>query len=202
MLEAKCGAKKRQGEGHCQQRAGWGTDHVGVGACKLHGGSMPNNRVAAQRAQAKAAMAKFAEPVETNAVEALTGLLKKQAGHVAFVEGRILLDHPDGPDLLHLNTGAGRVEQLVAHPLMGLLRDEKDLLRRISVDCIKLGLREIEVSAMVAAVRREAGEVVQLLRAVVDDPELGEVREQVLAVVKRQLGTRSTASATSETMHV
>lgn len=37
-----CGGRKRQGEGTCTRPAGWGTDHVGVGPCKLHGG---NNRV-------------------------------------------------------------------------------------------------------------------------------------------------------------
>lgn len=36
-----CGAKKRQGEGDCTRPAGWGTDHVGQGRCKLHGGSNP-----------------------------------------------------------------------------------------------------------------------------------------------------------------
>lgn len=33
-----CGVKKRQGEGTCRRPAGWGTNHVGTGACKLHGG--------------------------------------------------------------------------------------------------------------------------------------------------------------------
>lgn len=32
-----CGAKTRAGT-PCQQKAGWGTDHVGEGRCKLHGG--------------------------------------------------------------------------------------------------------------------------------------------------------------------
>jgi len=33
-----CGAKTRAGT-PCQQKAGWGTDHVGEGRCKLHGGA-------------------------------------------------------------------------------------------------------------------------------------------------------------------
>lgn len=33
-----CGAKTRAG-GTCQQPAGWGTQHVGNGRCKLHGGN-------------------------------------------------------------------------------------------------------------------------------------------------------------------
>src|SRR5690349_3505226 len=33
-----CGAKNRQGQ-PCKRPAGWGTDHVGSGKCKLHGGA-------------------------------------------------------------------------------------------------------------------------------------------------------------------
>ncbi len=36
-----CGAPKRQGVDPCTQKAGWGTEHVGEGKCKLHGGSNP-----------------------------------------------------------------------------------------------------------------------------------------------------------------
>lgn len=32
-----CGARTRAGT-HCAQKAGWGTDHLGTGRCKLHGG--------------------------------------------------------------------------------------------------------------------------------------------------------------------
>lgn len=38
-----CGAKKRTGEGTCTRPAGWGTDHVGTGRCKLHGGCTPRH---------------------------------------------------------------------------------------------------------------------------------------------------------------
>src|SRR5689334_21056250 len=34
----RCGRKTKSG-GRCTQPAGWGTDHVGSGACKLHGGN-------------------------------------------------------------------------------------------------------------------------------------------------------------------
>lgn len=35
-----CGRSKRDGSGDpCQRPAGWGTDHPGEGACKLHGGN-------------------------------------------------------------------------------------------------------------------------------------------------------------------
>lgn len=39
-MSEKCGKKNRAG-GKCAKPAGWGTDHVGVGPCKLHGGATP-----------------------------------------------------------------------------------------------------------------------------------------------------------------
>ena len=37
-----CGSPRRQGDGApCTRPAGLGTDHVGEGRCKLHGGSNP-----------------------------------------------------------------------------------------------------------------------------------------------------------------
>lgn len=46
----KCGAQKRQGAAGdtCTFVAGWGTDHVGFGRCRLHGGNTRNQRTAAQ----------------------------------------------------------------------------------------------------------------------------------------------------------
>lgn len=64
-----CGARSRQGR-RCVQRAGWGTTHIGIGACKLHGGSTPNHQIAAarrltdQRAQELLAEMGNPEPVE------------------------------------------------------------------------------------------------------------------------------------------
>jgi hypothetical protein len=36
-----CGGKARTGGKLCTQPAGWGTDHLGQGRCKLHGGCTP-----------------------------------------------------------------------------------------------------------------------------------------------------------------
>ncbi len=40
MNRKKCEAKTRAG-GSCRQVAGWATNHVGEGRCKLHGGKSP-----------------------------------------------------------------------------------------------------------------------------------------------------------------
>lgn len=39
-MSEKCGKKNRAG-GKCGKPAGWGTDHKGVGPCRLHGGATP-----------------------------------------------------------------------------------------------------------------------------------------------------------------
>jgi hypothetical protein len=51
----RCGAQKRQGAPGdlCTFVAGWGTDHVGVGRCRLHGGNTRNQRAAAHAQQAE-----------------------------------------------------------------------------------------------------------------------------------------------------
>jgi hypothetical protein len=41
MATPRCGGLKHKTKEPCQQPAGWGTDHVGQGRCKLHGGCNP-----------------------------------------------------------------------------------------------------------------------------------------------------------------
>jgi hypothetical protein len=47
----KCGATGRSGK-PCGYSAGWGTDHVGTGRCKLHTGSTRNGKLAAVKEEA------------------------------------------------------------------------------------------------------------------------------------------------------
>lgn len=47
QIPGKCNARKRGSSGYCGQAAGWGTDHAGIGHCKLHGGSSPGQRTKA-----------------------------------------------------------------------------------------------------------------------------------------------------------
>lgn len=41
MAAPKCGRPRKHNMGPCTQPAGWGTNHPGEGACKLHGGCSP-----------------------------------------------------------------------------------------------------------------------------------------------------------------
>ncbi len=47
----KCGAKLKHTDGFCTKDAGWGTDHVGAGSCRLHGGMTPVGIKSAARVQ-------------------------------------------------------------------------------------------------------------------------------------------------------
>jgi len=72
---SRCGARKRQPPyGPGTLPAGWGTDHVGSGRCRLHGGSTRSQRKAAAaeaaEEQAQAALARLdVRPVDNPLAE-------------------------------------------------------------------------------------------------------------------------------------
>lgn len=49
-----CGAKLKRGDGTCGKPAGWGTDHVGWGNCRLHAGSTTTGRKHAKQLRQEA----------------------------------------------------------------------------------------------------------------------------------------------------
>jgi hypothetical protein len=53
-VEGKCNSRKTDGSGRCRHEAGWGTDHVGEGQCRKHGGNTSSARKsAAKKRQAR-----------------------------------------------------------------------------------------------------------------------------------------------------
>lgn len=83
-----CGAKRRSntsGPGVCCQPAGWGTTHVGVGQCKLHGGSTPSGVMAAQKAIIRSKMPTYGNPIEVGPHQAILEEVHRTAGHVQWL---------------------------------------------------------------------------------------------------------------------
>lgn len=78
----RCGGKKKQGGGFCTQPAGWGTDHPGVGCCKLHGGCTPNQSAAAVRQKAEADARQVLADLEVAPVGDPFAALLRLAGQV------------------------------------------------------------------------------------------------------------------------
>ncbi|GAH55293.1 unnamed protein product, partial [marine sediment metagenome] len=60
---AKCGAKTRRGK-PCQHEAGWGTDHVGEGKCKQHGGRSLRGRAHPAYRHGKHMMPSLPPPID------------------------------------------------------------------------------------------------------------------------------------------
>jgi hypothetical protein len=92
---ALCGANRRQEPGSCGHTAGWGTSHLGIGRCKLHGGSTPSQVQKAVEDQAAAAMLTYGRPVDTNPIDALLSELRWTFGHVIWLRDRVQALNPE-----------------------------------------------------------------------------------------------------------
>jgi hypothetical protein len=101
MPVKNCGAKKTQG-GICQQPAGLGTDHLGHGRCKFHGGATPNG----EKHGAKAELNAMAERLPVTPSEAVVGTLELVAGQLAYATLKVG-ELPE--DKMFVNTIQGKV---------------------------------------------------------------------------------------------
>lgn len=90
-----CGSMRRRMPVPCELRAGWGTDHVGIGACRKHGGMTPSHRVKAQRIQLKKAVVTYGARREIGHLQAMVELLHDSAGHVAWLRDIIAVQTPE-----------------------------------------------------------------------------------------------------------
>lgn len=84
----KCGAKTRAG-GRCGNAAGWGTDHVGFGRCRKHGGNTYSGRSAAGREEVQSFMAAADPLIEADPIEALLYCVRRASAVAAYLRGRV-----------------------------------------------------------------------------------------------------------------
>jgi len=165
---ALCGARKKNGEA-CRAFAGQGTDHPGVGRCRRHLGATTNHKRHAVSVEVKRQMATLGTPLEdVTAPEALMGLLRASAGHVAW-----------------LRTAVAGLESLAGHEAEVLVRlydSERDRLARIGEACIRAGVAE-------RMVRMEQAKVETTLRAIreaAQDVGLNATELQALGIALRK----------------
>jgi len=125
-----CGAKKKNGE-ECRAFAGQGTDHLGVGSCKYHGGSTGSHKTHAAKVEAERQMVTMGAPLNVTPSGALKGLLRATAGHVAWLATEVgSRENLDGPE---------------SASLVMLYADERDRLARIAKACLDSGIGKVEV---------------------------------------------------------
>lgn len=88
-VPTQCGAR-RKGK-VCTQPAGFGTDHLGFGYCKFHGGCTPTQRIGAAKQEATAHAMRFGAPLDIGPMEALLWCVRIAAGEVAYFTMQVML---------------------------------------------------------------------------------------------------------------
>lgn len=170
---ATCGAKKRKG-GKCTLAPGWGTNHPGIGKCRLHGGSVPNHVKAAASEEYRMLLGK---PIEIDPLDALMMCIKIAAGEAKWLGDRMAeLDEKDWIE----NTIAGKQFHLYAKERRARVAD----LARYSSMAINLGIAERAVKLM-----EIYGETLaRLIQGILGDLDLNEEqRAKVPVIVRRHL---------------
>jgi hypothetical protein len=94
--------------GYCTKSAGWGTRHVGVGRCKLHGGSAPSSEVAGAIYLARREYQVMGIPINITPLEALLECIRITAGEVAYASNEIARLEPAD--------AVGQIENTVLRP--------------------------------------------------------------------------------------
>lgn len=147
-VQEKCGAKKSSGDGTCGHVAGYGTDHLGFGRCKFHGGTTPTGKTYAAKEALRSGTLWFGDPVDVSPEEALLGEVHRTAGHVLFLEQylrkfegvseRELLAEIDDPD--ERVRGVDNVKQARL-----LYRAEREHLTKVCQVALHAGIEERQV---------------------------------------------------------
>lgn len=140
----KCNAQKTDGSGDkCSRAAGYGTDHLGWGRCKFHGGATPAGKIYAAKVEAADRILGF--PIEIEPAEAILQQVRQSAGHVQWYHQQILrFDDVTGGDakqvLLQLSEQGWDRSAWVR-----LYNEERDRLTRFAKLALDAGVAERQV---------------------------------------------------------
>lgn len=173
-----CGARLKQarddGRTTCDRPAGWGTDHVGTGTCRTHGGNTPNHRKHAQEQQARAQAARLGVPVVTSGAAAVEHALALAHGQM-LVAAAVVAELPPDQLVVLDKSGSSRVCGQVAffqESLRDYARQAKDVVG-LGLDAQRLQFERDRVEMMIVAFQRAIGLVREL--ALADGANVAEV---------------------------
>lgn len=133
-----CGAKKKNGK-VCKQKAGWGTNHVGTGRCKLHGGCSTGPKNAKGNTNAvthglykkyfpKETLEMFTGLEELSYIDILWANIKLQYGAIIQAQDNLKVINEDtGKSIVHPNFFAAQTKAMTT--LSGMIKTYDDLLR-------------------------------------------------------------------------
>jgi hypothetical protein len=177
---------KRAGR-ECSKPAGWGTDHPGVGACKLHGGSTPTGIKHAQAVGAVVAVQTYGLPVDVDPQTALLEELARTAGHVKWLGEKVgTLDEEQaaGPVGSEGTTAEGVTHHPHAEPSVWirLYQAERKHLADVAATCVKVGIEQRRVRLA----EEQGALLAQVLRAVLADLNVLD-RPETPGIVRKHL---------------
>jgi len=177
----RCGAKSRQAT-PCGLAAGWGTDHVGVGRCRLHGGASRQAQVAGVVALARREAEAMGRPIRMHPQEAIVQCIGIAAGEVRYGSERIAELEPDAilSEVVHRHErplqmaggreGEGMVEETrigpaQLHSWIRVRQRAMDRLVSYSATAIKAGVEE----QLLLFAEREGAAIVKVLEGALSD---------------------------------
>ncbi|RPE39755.1 hypothetical protein EDD90_2773 [Streptomyces sp. Ag109_O5-1] len=156
----RCGAQKRQGQpgDTCSLVAGFGTDHVGIGRCKFHGGNTRNQRIAAAAELADLEARQILATLDVTPVGDPFAALSRLAGQVVAWQEAISSIVNDLGDRIRYEGAAGS-EQLRAE--IALYERAMDRTGHVLGLIAKLGIED----RMARVTERQADALVSALEA-------------------------------------
>lgn len=184
-----CGAHRAKRGGTCEKHAGWGTDHVGVGRCRFHGGRTPSHNAAAARQLALREFTLAGEETTDPQAAILAALYRAKFIASKFQLLVALLDRDDIV-VRHWKqrTGeGGYLEESSSAELNIVLRAEQealDRLARIAKVAHDMGIAD----ATLRLVEQFVGDIAQLLRGMREalEPHLDAEGRRVFEATARE----------------
>lgn len=198
----KCGAARRGGSGSpCTRPAGWGTEHPGIGRCKLHGGNTRNHVVKAQRDIAARAVQTFGLPRTVDPRDALLEEVYRTAGAVDWLHQQVQALTPDEviwgrTELVERQAGefpgTDTTFSAQAHAWVRLWQEERRHLVAVTKAAIAAGIEERKVRIA----EQQGALLADVIRRILGDLDLNaEQQARVSEVVPRHLRAVAAAAA-------
>lgn len=171
--KAACAAKTRVG-GRCQHPAGYGTEHIGYGTCKWHGGNSPSHKVKAQRQMVADSARTLGLPIDVDPVQAIVAELARGYGAIQWLQDQV-----------------GQIDPATLHEpwpraMLRQLNEERDRNTRVATEAIRLGLE----ARSVTVAERQGSLMADMVRVALGAPELGLSAAQqklALSLIARQM---------------
>ncbi len=139
-MVGKCGVKKKNGE-PCSAAAGSGTNHVGYGACKYHGGNTLNANRNATLEKVKDQVEALGLEYEIDPGQALLNLVWQVAGDLEYYKGKV----NELQEQYQIELGANGSSKLSVHPYTELYHQAQNRLAQISKLALQAGIEERRV---------------------------------------------------------